>query len=130
MPPKSSQPQEELRQEQLRRYGLDCHPHEQHERELERADRLAEQASLSDPVGAARALARFQLGRGPNPYAERDTASPGDRLVVGEEVVCASPDGDRRRGELVASDGELALVDFGGAGQTVVECERLDREAV
>ena len=129
MPPKSSQPQEELRQEQLRRYGLDCHPHEQHERELERAERLAEQASFGD-VGAARALARFQLGRGPNPYAERDTASSGERLVVGEEVVCASPDGDRRRGELVASDGELALVDFGAAGQTVVECERLDREAV
>lgn len=58
-------------QDELRRYGLDRDPREDHAHEVELAERIAEQASLPPGQPGVWALARYRLGRGPSPFERR-----------------------------------------------------------
>jgi hypothetical protein len=121
-------------QELLCRYGLDRDPREEHAQEVELAERLAEQASLSPgdpPVGA---LARYRLGRGPSPFGRPGTPpAPLPPLAPGEEVTYRGEDGagPARHGtvrRLVEEDG-AAVVAFDGGGETAVSADALERRA-
>jgi hypothetical protein len=128
---------DEREQEELRRYGLEHNPYADFVHELELADHYAEQASLEPGHLAARALARHQLGRGPNPYEQPHqptAAAPPPTAAApqpGERVVHEDPDGQQRAGRLVErldEDG-AAVVAFDRGGRSVVELDRLEREA-
>ena len=74
----------ERTQDELRRYGLDRDPREDHAHEVELAERLAEQASLSPGDPGVQALARYRLGRGPSPFERPGTpAAPPPRARPG-----------------------------------------------
>jgi hypothetical protein len=123
----------EREQELLRRYGLEHDPRAEHERELELADRLAEQASLPPGDAAARALARHRLGRGPSPCERPRTPAPRPELAAGQEVTYRGEDGagPPRHGtvrRLLDEDG-AAVVAFDGGGETAVSADALERRA-
>jgi hypothetical protein len=117
----------EHEQELLCRYGLEHDPRAEHEQELELADRLADQASLSP--GAARKLARQRLGRGPSPYEQPHEPEP-QRLATGERVNHHRPDGPRpgRVVRVLEREG-VVEVEFDRHGTTFVAADELEREA-
>lgn len=119
---------ESARREEDRRYGRERDEREEFEMELAVADRLTEHASLPPGDPEARALARRLLGRGPSPYEQPHSPSPG-ALRAGEAVRCHTGD-EIRRGHVVRAlaDG-LVLVDFAGEGRSVVEAAMLEGEA-
>jgi hypothetical protein len=118
-------------QDELRRYGLEHDPRADHERELELADRLAEQASLPPGSAAAQALARHRLGRGPSPYGRAGASAPPPKLGAGDEVTYRGEDGagPARHGTVreLVEDG-AAVVAFHG-GETAVSADALERRA-
>lgn len=124
----------EQEQEFLRRYGLDRDPREEHAHEVELAERLAEQASLSPGDPGVQALARYRLGCGPSPFERPGTlAAPLPPLAPGEEVTYRGEDGagPARHGtvrQLIDEDGS-AVVAFDGGGETAVSAEALERRA-
>jgi hypothetical protein len=124
----------EQQHELLARYGLDRDPREDHDHEVELAERLAEQASLPPGDPAVCALARHRLGRGPSPYRRPATpAGPPLKLAPGEEVTYRGEDGagPARHGtvhRLVEEDG-AAVVAFHGGGETAVSADALERRA-
>jgi hypothetical protein len=120
----------DLEQEGLRRYGLEHDPGADLVRELELADRCAEQASLP-PGHQVRALARYRLGRGASPYEQPHEAMPAAAPEPGERVVHEDRDGQRRPGRLVErlDQNGAAVVAFDRGGESVVELDRLEREA-
>jgi hypothetical protein len=112
------------------RYGLDHNPHEDLMRELELADRIADQASLPPGHPYATAAARHRLGRGPSPYEQPNRPEP-RRFAAGERVNHHAPGGDVRPGHVLRTfehDG-LVEVDFGRHGTTLVDPDQLEREA-
>jgi hypothetical protein len=121
----------EREEEELRRYGLEHDPYADFVRELELADRYAEQASLAPGDPLAQALARYRLGRGPTPYEKPHQPAPVAAPETGERVVHEDGDGQRQGGRVVErldEDG-VAVVAFDRGGQSVVELDRLEREA-
>jgi hypothetical protein len=124
----------EQEQELFRRYGLDRDPREDHGREVELAERLAEQASLPPGDAGAWALARHRLGCGPSPCERPGTpAAPQPPLAPGEEVTYRGEDGagPARHGtvrRLIDEDG-AAVVAFDSGGETAVSADALERRA-
>ena len=124
----------ERAQDELRRYGLDRDPWEDHAREVELAERLAEQASLPPGDPGVQALARYRLGRGPSPFERPGTpAAPLPPLAPGDEVTYHGEDGagPARHGtvrKLIDEDG-AAVVAFDGGGETAVSADALERRA-
>jgi hypothetical protein len=121
----------EREEEELRRYGLEHDPYADFVQELELADRHAEQASLASGHPLARALARYRLGGGPSPYEKPHQPTPAAAPEPGERVVHEDRDGQRQAGRVVERLGEdgTAVVAFDRGGQSVVELDRLEREA-
>jgi dipeptidyl aminopeptidase/acylaminoacyl peptidase len=121
-------------QDELCGYGLERDPRADHAHELELAERLAEQASLSPGDPAVGRLAHYRLGRGPSPFERPGTAAaPSVRLTPGEEVTYRGEDGagPARHGtvrRLLDEDG-AAVVAFHGGGETAVSAEALERRA-
>jgi hypothetical protein len=110
--------------------GVEPDPYADFVQELELADRYAEQASLASGH-APRALARYRHGRGPSPYEQPHRPTPAAAPQPGERVVHEDRDGQRQAGRVVErldQDG-TAVVAFDRGGQSVVELERLEREA-
>jgi hypothetical protein len=109
---------------------LEHNPYADFVQELELADRYAEQASLA-PGHPARALARHRLGRGPDAYEQphrtTEVAAPGP----GERVVHEDRVGRRQPGRVIERLDEhgAAVVAFDRGGESVVELDRLEREA-
>jgi hypothetical protein len=120
----------EIEQDELRRYGLEQDPRADLVQELELADRYAEQASLP-PGHPARALARYRLGRGPDPHEEPHRPPQPAAPEPGERVVHEDRDGQRQPGRVVErlDDDGAAVVAFDRGGESVVELDRLEREA-
>lgn len=131
MPPKSNWDHEALEREQLRRYGLEHNPYEEHEQEMELADRYCEQASLPPGSAGAREMARHQLGRGSSPYEQPHDAPLPTRMQAGEQVVRRAADGAREHGRVISHLGHenLVVVAFEAGGETVVEASELERRA-
>jgi hypothetical protein len=121
-------------QDELRRYGLDRDPREDHAHEVELAERIAEQASLPPGHPGVWALARYRLGRGPSPFQRAGTAmAPRAPLAPGEEVTYRGEDGagPARHGtvrRLIDEDG-AAVVAFDSGGETAVSADALERRA-
>ena len=121
-------------QDELRRYGLDLDPREDHAHEVELAERIAEQASLPPGHPAVWALTRYRLGRGPSPFECAGTAmAPRAPLAPGEEVTYRGEDGagPARHGtvrRLIDEDG-AAVVAFDSGGETAVSADALERRA-
>jgi hypothetical protein len=124
----------EQEQELLRRYGLEADPRADHAHELELAERLAEQASVSPGDPAVCRLAHYRLGRGPSPVGRPGTpGAPLPPLAPGDDVTYRGEDGagPARHGtvrRLVEEDG-AAVVAFHGGGETAVSAEALERRA-
>lgn len=118
---------EEQRERDLRQ-GLQHDPHEEHQRELELAERIAEQASLPPGHPIVLAAARHRLGRGPSPYEQPHQPEP-QRFAAGERVNHHRPEGPRP-GVVVRTLDEEALVevDF-GSSTTLVALDELERRA-
>ena len=125
---------DERAEDELRRYGLDRDPREEHAREVELAERLAEQASLPPGDPGVQALARHRLGRGESPFERPSTpAAPPRPLALGDEVTYHGEDGagPARHGtvrRLIDEDG-AAVVAFHGGGETAVSADALERRA-
>jgi hypothetical protein len=124
----------EQEQELLRRYGLDRDPREEHDREVELAERLAEQASLPPGDPAVCALARYRLGRGPSPFERPGVpAAPLPPLAPGEEVTYRGEDGagPARHGTVrrLIDEDCAVVVAFDGGGETAVSTDALERRA-
>jgi hypothetical protein len=121
-------------QDELCRYGLDRDPREDHDREVELAERIAEQASLPPGHPGVWVLARYRLGRGPSPFeravkamAPRPPLAPGDEVTYrGEDGAGPARHGTVRR--LIDEDG-AAVVAFQGGGETAVSADALERRA-
>jgi hypothetical protein len=120
----------EMEEEELRRYGLEPDPRADFAQEVELADRYVEQASLP-PGHLARALARYRLGRGPNPYEQPHLPTGVAAPEPGERVVHEDCDGRRHPGRVVErlDENGAAVVAFDRGGESVVELDRLEREA-
>ena len=116
-------------QDELRRYGLDRDPREEHAQEL----KLAEQASLPPGDPAVCALARYRLGYAPSPFERPRTPAALPRLAPGDEVTYRGEDGagPARHGtvrQLIDEDG-AAVVAFDSGGETAVSADALERRA-
>ena len=123
----------EREQDELRRFGLDRDPREDHAHEVELAERIAEQASLPAGHPGVWALARYRLGRGPSPFQRAGTAMARPPLAPGEEVTYRGEDGagPARHGtvrRLIDEDGAVVVV-FHGGGETAVSADALERRA-
>jgi hypothetical protein len=124
----------EREQDELCRYGLDHDPRADHAHELELAERLGQQASLSPGDPAVCRLARYRLGRGPSPFGRPGTAAaPPVRLAPGEEVTYRGEDGagPARHGTVsrLLDESGTAVVAFHGGGETAVSADALERRA-
>jgi hypothetical protein len=120
----------EEQRERDRRYGLEHDEYGEFVRELELADRIADQASLPPGHPLARAAARQRLGRGPSPYEQPHEPEP-QRFSAGERVTHHQPGGGSRPGRVVRAPDHQGLVEvaFGGHGTTLVAGDELEREA-
>jgi tetratricopeptide (TPR) repeat protein len=72
---------EEQRERDLR-YRLEHDPYEEHQLELEPAERIADQASLPPGHPIVLAAARHRLGRGPSPYEQPHQPEIGRRTAM------------------------------------------------
>jgi hypothetical protein len=118
---------EEQRERELR-YGLDHHPREDHEYELDLTERIAEQASLPPGHPTVLAAARHRLGRGRSPYEQPHEPGP-QCFAAGEPVNHHGRDGPRP-GVVVRTldEDELVEVNFEGS-TTFVPLHELERRA-
>jgi hypothetical protein len=115
--------------ERDRRYGLEHDEYAEFVREIELADRIADQASLPPGHPLARAAARHRLGRGPSPY-EQPHQRESERFAAGERVHHHGSDGQRPGRVVRPADHEgLVEVDFGRHGTSLVAADELEREA-
>jgi hypothetical protein len=118
----------EERRELDLRYGLEHHPREEHEQELELTERIAEQASLLPGHPVVVAAARHRLGHGPSPYERPHQPEP-QGFAAGEQVNHHGPDGPRP-GVVVRTLAEDALVEVDFEGSTTfVPLDELERRA-
>jgi hypothetical protein len=119
----------EEQRERDRRYGLEHDEYAEFVRELELADRIAEQAPLPPGHPLPRAAAHHRLGRGPSPYEQPDGGEP-QRFAAGERVRHHGRDGHTPGRVVRTADREgLVEVDFGRQGTTLVAADELEREA-
>jgi hypothetical protein len=118
---------EEQRERDLR-YGLEHDPREEHAKELELTERIAEQASLPPGHPMVLAAARHRLGGGPSPYEQPHQPEP-QSFDAGDRVNHHRPEGPRP-GVVVRTLDEDALVevDF-GSSTTFVPFDELERRA-
>jgi hypothetical protein len=121
--------EQEERERDLREGLGEEDPHAELMRELELADRIADQASLPPGHPSAIAAARQRLGRGPSPYEQAHRPEP-RRFAAGERVSHHAPGGDVRSGRVLRTleDDGLVEVDFGRHGTTLVDPDQLEPE--
>src|SRR3954466_11271503 len=119
----------ERRHERDRRYGVDYDEQDDFERELERADRIAEHASLPPGDPGCRALARKRLGLPGSPY-EHPHDPELRRYAEGERVPHRDGNG-ARAGRIVRTlDHEgLVEIDFGREGTALVGIDEIEPKA-
>jgi hypothetical protein len=117
-----------------RRYGLEHDEYAEFVREIELADRIADQASLPPGDGAARRLARARLGLGRSPYEQPNAPSPPPPLVPGEAVTYRGAAGDdpARHGtveRVLDEDHGAVVVRFEDGSGGALPAEALERRA-
>jgi hypothetical protein len=103
-------------------------------RELELADRNADQASLPPGHCAARRLARARLGLGRSPYEQPHAPAPPPPLAQGEAVTYRGAVGDERARHgtverVLDEDHGVVVVRFAGGARSAVPAEALERRA-
>jgi hypothetical protein len=126
-------PDEAERELQLR-YGIEPNPHADYFYEQELADRIREQASLTQAHQAAWQLARSRLGLGRSPYERPNAPSPPPTLRPGDAVTYRGARGDERPRHgtverLLDDDQGAAVVRFESGTPSAVPAEALERRA-
>jgi hypothetical protein len=125
---------DEAERELLLRYGIEPNPDADYFYEQELADRIREQASLTQAHQAAWQLARSRLGLGRSPY-ERPNAPPAPpRLRPGDAVTYRGATGDERPRHgtverLLDDDQDMVVVRLESGTPTALPAEALERRA-
>lgn len=115
-----------------RRYGLEHDEKAEFVRELELADRIADQASLPPGHCAARRLARAMLGLGRSPYEQPHAPAPPPPLAPGDAVMYRGAMGDERARHgtverVLDEDHGAVVVRFDDGQRSALPAEALER---
>jgi hypothetical protein len=118
--------------ERDRRYGLEHDEYAEFVRELELADRIADQASLPPGHCAARRLARARFGLGRSPYEQPNAPAAPPPLAPGEAVTYRGAAGDERTRhgtveQVLDEDHGAVVVRFEDGQRSVLPAEALER---